>query len=55
MKAARRFAELGCADENTKFVVNHFSHNGGWLHDELCKEAARYGFIASYDTMALEF
>lgn len=50
-----RLLRLNLADEHTVWVVNHFSHNGGWLHDELCEEAARYGFIASYDTMTLEF
>ena len=50
-----RLLRLGLADERTLFVVNHFSHNGGWLHDELCEEAGKYGFIAAYDTLSLEF
>lgn len=50
-----KLLRLGLADERTIWVVNHFSHNGGWLHDQLCEEAAKYGFIASYDTMTLTF
>lgn len=45
----------GLADENTIWVLNHFSHNGGWLHEELCAQAEKYGFLASYDGMTIEF
>ena len=46
--------ELNLADTNTKWVVNHFSHNGHWLHERMVGEASKYGFLASYDTMAVE-
>lgn len=49
-----RLLKLGLADEHTIWVVNHFSHNGGWLHDELCRNAEKFGFIAAYDTMSLD-
>lgn len=45
--------QRGLADEKTIFVVNHFSHNGGWLHDELSQEAGAFGMLASYDGMSL--
>ncbi|MCD7756390.1 MAG: MBL fold metallo-hydrolase [Firmicutes bacterium] len=45
----------GLADENTIWVVNHFSHNGGYLHEEMSREAEKYGFLASYDGMTIEF
>ncbi len=45
--------KLGLADEKTVFVVNHFSHNGGWLYDEITREAGAFGMIASYDGMCL--
>lgn len=54
VKAARRFAELGCADENTKFVVNHFSHNGHLLHEELEEYVKPYGFLVSFDGMEID-
>ena len=47
--------EEGLADQNTVFVVNHFSHNGGWLHEEISGRAAGYGIIASYDGMQISF
>jgi len=46
---------LGLADENTIWIVNHFSHNGGWLHEEIAEQAQIYGMIASYDGMSIEF
>jgi phosphoribosyl 1,2-cyclic phosphate phosphodiesterase len=50
-----RLTALGCADGQTKFCVHHFSHNGGLNHDQLVLEAARYGFLVSYDGMELAF
>ena len=44
----------GLADHNTIFVVNHFSHNGGWLHEEITERAAAYDMIASYDGMEIQ-
>lgn len=49
-----RLLSLNLADEHTLWVVNHFSHNGGWLHDELCRHAQKYGFLAAYDGMSVE-
>ena len=51
----QRLASLGCADERTLFCAHHFSHNGGLIHDELVNEAAKYGFLVSYDGMEIEF
>lgn len=50
-----RLLSLGLADENTIWVVNHFSHNGGWLHEEISREAEKLGIVASYDGMSIEF
>lgn len=60
LKRCKAFREtllqLGAADENTVFVLNHFSHNGGnALYDELAPIAEKEGFITSYDGMTLEF
>ena len=46
---------LGLADADTVWVVNHFSHNGGWLHEEMAAQAGKYGMIASYDGMSITF
>ncbi len=44
-----RLLELGCVNETTTAYVNHFSHNGGKIYDELVPLAADYGFQVSYD------
>ncbi len=51
----RRLEEIGVADKETKHIVNHFSHNGKLMHDELSAAAAEIGFLCSYDGMSLEF
>ena len=49
-----RLIEAGAADENTVFVLNHFSHNGVRpLYREFSQTAAREGFIVSYDGLEL--
>lgn len=50
-----RLLDLGLADEKTIWVVNHFSHNGGWLHEEVSERAQKYGMIAAYDGMTVAF
>lgn len=50
-----RLLSVGCADESTVFVVNHFSHNGKLLYEELCERMAQYGILVSYDGMQIEF
>ena len=43
--------EKGIADESTVFCVNHFSHNGVAIYDELVPIAEKDGFLTSYDGM----
>jgi len=50
-----RLLSLGCADETTVFCAHHFSHNGGLTHDALVAEAAKIGFLVSFDGMEIEF
>lgn len=54
IRAARRLKEMGCADENTKFVANHFSYNGSLLHEELEEYVKPYGILVSYDVLEVE-
>ncbi len=52
----KRFLEEGLADENTIFLVNHFSHNGGEIvYDDFVKIAGEKGFLVTYDGMIVEF
>ncbi len=49
-----KLLSFGCADENTKFVINHFSHNCLATYDEMCQVAEKEGFTISYDSMEIE-
>ena len=45
----------GCADEITKFVTNHFSHNGeGTLHEDMRKTPEGVRMIAYFDGLEIE-
>ncbi len=50
-----RLCEMGLCDGHTVAYVNHFSHNGQLTHEELVAEAAKLGFLASYDGLEVEF
>jgi phosphoribosyl 1,2-cyclic phosphate phosphodiesterase len=50
-----RLLDMGAADKGTLFTVNHFSHNGGMNHEDLCKAAGKEGFTAAFDGMELVF
>jgi phosphoribosyl 1,2-cyclic phosphate phosphodiesterase len=44
-----RLREIGAAGEATAFILNHFSHNGGLNHRELCDAAGIQGFTIAWD------
>lgn len=48
-KVKERLLKMGCADESTTFVMNHFSHNGGLMHHELEKIGEEFGYEIAYD------
>lgn len=50
-----RLTDIGCIDERTKCIVNHFSHNCLAGYDEIVPIAAEKGFEVSYDSMTVEF
>lgn len=50
-----RLYQIGVANENTVFCLNHFSHNGVTTYDELKGPAEKLGFLVSYDGMTVEF
>ena len=50
------FLDDGIADENTVFILNHFSHNAkDVVYDNFVTIAKREGFLVSYDGMEYEF
>ncbi len=50
-----RLKELGCADQNTILVLQHFSHNCAASYDKLVPIAQKLGFIVAYDSLTIEF
>ncbi len=50
-----RLIKEGGANKNTIFFVNHFSHNGKTVYDDLKPLAEQYGFNVSYDGLEIEF
>lgn len=51
----KELEKIGVSHNGTISVINHFSHNGMLIHDELVPEAERLGFITAYDGLVLEF
>ncbi len=55
IKTRGQMFEVGLVDSNTKFVLNHFSHNGGdAVYDEFEPIARKNGFITSYEGLEIE-
>ena len=50
-----KLKEFGIVDNDTRIILNHFSHNGvGVLYDNFVKLAKVHGFEVSYDGMEVE-
>ena len=45
----KRLSEMGLLDKNSICVVNHFSHNGKYIYDEICELVKNDEFYVSYD------
>ncbi|MGI5947401.1 MAG: MBL fold metallo-hydrolase [Lachnospiraceae bacterium] len=45
----QKLSDMDCIDENTKFVLTHFSHFGGLRHHELVELTTDHKFIIAYD------
>ena len=50
-----RLRACGAADDNTKVVLSHFSHNGGATYDEMLAAETEYGMTVAYDGLEIEF
>ncbi len=53
-RVRERLLDLGAARGDTRFVLTHFSHNGGLLHEELVERAGPLGFEVAYDGMEIQ-
>ena len=45
---------FGLVDDGTKYIITHFSHNNGLLHDDIAAIAEKFGMTAAYDGMEVE-
>jgi phosphoribosyl 1,2-cyclic phosphate phosphodiesterase len=50
-----KLLKMGLAGSATVFMLNHFSHNGGLNHRELCEKAQGLGFGVAWDGLAAGF
>ncbi|MGC8832739.1 MAG: MBL fold metallo-hydrolase, partial [Armatimonadota bacterium] len=48
VRARDRLGEAGALPENHRFIATHFSHNGGWLHEELEEYLLPRGIEVAY-------
>lgn len=54
LKIKKNLIAKNIADQNTKFVISHFSHNGNPTRANLSKIEQKYGVIAAYDGLIEE-
>ena len=47
-------SEIGLINDESICVINHFSHNGRYIYDELCELVKDDGFLVSYDGMEVK-
>ena len=53
IEVRERMLRDGIADEKTRFICHHFSHNGIILYDELTKMMKPHGFDVAYDGLTV--
>lgn len=53
-KMIAQLREVGCATDASRYVITHFSHNGGYLHHQLEALAAEMNATPAYDGMIVE-
>ncbi len=49
-----KLAKLGALAEDCRVMVTHFSHNGGWLHEQLEEFFAPHAIEVAYDGLTVE-
>jgi phosphoribosyl 1,2-cyclic phosphate phosphodiesterase len=54
INAKEKMLSSGTAHAGTVFVANHFSHNGGMLHEEMATKLEPAGIQVGYDGMIIE-
>lgn len=54
LKYKKKAEEVGLTNSATKWILTHFSHNCGTIHDEMCKAVEKLPFKIAYDGMKIE-
>ena len=52
---AERLESIGAIGKDTVKYINHFSHNGLLIYDDMVEKAAEFDFKVSYDGLEVEF
>ena len=54
LEVKERMEKEGAADQETAWVVTHFSHNGGWTYERMTEDLKDTVFQAAFDGMCIE-
>jgi phosphoribosyl 1,2-cyclic phosphate phosphodiesterase len=51
--AKAELMQRGCLAPDCRFIANHFSHNGGWLHEDLQMSLSPAEIEVGYDGLTV--
>jgi hypothetical protein len=54
-RVIERLRSIGAVNGDTRLFVNHFSHNGNPLHEDMEISAAKIGCEVSFDGCSVDF
>ena len=54
VRARDELDRIGALAKNAIILATHFSHNGGWLHDDLVRYFEPHGIGVAYDGLTVE-
>ena len=54
LEVKERMEKEGAADQETAWIVTHFSHNGGWTYERMTEDLKDTVFQAAFDGMCIE-
>lgn len=54
LELKERMEKEGIADQETAWVVTHFSHNGGWTYEGMTEDLKDTAFQPAFDGMSIE-
>lgn len=53
IEVRKRLKDCMLTNENTTYVLNHFSHFGRYTYDDMLEEAKKEGFLIAYDNFEM--